>query len=228
MRVGVVTGYIKLPVKHVSSTQYHEYASRLSKACIGHTFYIGGGHVKDCWAYDLCTGLPPDMPVPSDRYDSPEINVMSHIIQHQRTTWAMEAVEAHPDVEVWCWLDYGILKQGAWRNNPVTEDSIKRFLTKVSLTPEPMDFIPFPGILPKGMIYPGENNWRFCGSCHIWPKKYLPLIDMMYKDALKEWISIHKTVPLDLPIWALVEYSSLPFKWYAAEYDASQLDNYPG
>jgi hypothetical protein len=227
MKVGVVTGFIPLPVKHLSEDQYRELGQRLSKACEGHTFFRGGGKLEDCWAYTLCTGLPPDMPVPADRYVSPEVNVMSHIVQHQRTTWAEQASKAHPYVEVWCWLDYGVLKQGAWRNNPVTEYSVKRFLARISHTPSPMKVIPFPGIAEKGTVYPGCNNWRFCGSTHIWPDPYISAIDLVYKRTLTEWISRHKTVPLDLPIWALVEQNSkLPFRWYPAEYDASQLDNY--
>jgi hypothetical protein len=229
MKVGVVTGFIPIPVKHVSEEEYHAYGKRLSSASEGHTFYIGGGRLEDCWAYNICHGMPPDMPIPADRYANAEANINSHIIQHNRTTWAMEARDMHPDVEVWAWLDYGILKQGAWRNNPVTEDSVKRFLTRLSFTQSPMDYIPFPGIAEKGMVYPGCNNWRFCGSTHIWPTNWIPDIDHVYKNTLKEWISQHKTVPLDLPIWALVEQNSkLPFRWYPAEYDASQLDNYLG
>ena len=37
-----------------------------------------------------------------------------------------------------------------------------------------------------------------------------------------------QTLPLDLPIWAMVETDSkLPFRHILAEYDASQLDNLP-
>src|ERR1700686_2988097 len=90
MKVGVVTGFIPIAVRHVTVKEYHDYGKRLAKASEGHTFYVGSGKLEDCWAYNLCKGLPPDMPVPSDRYEDAEANINSHIIQHQRTTWAVE------------------------------------------------------------------------------------------------------------------------------------------
>jgi len=228
MKVGVVTGFIPLPVKHLTEEKYHALWRRFADAAFPNVVHVGDGPFVTCWAHDLCWGLPPANPVPADRYDTPEINVMSHIVQHERTEWAIEASWMHPDVDVWVWADYGIMKQGAWRNNPLTEISVRRFLDRVASTPEPMDYISFPGIAEKQTVYPTGNVWRFCGSLHIWPKCYLPDIDRAYKHELKSWVERHKTVPLDLPIWALVEQNSkLPFRWYSAEYDASQLDHYP-
>lgn len=231
MKVGVVTGFVPLPVKHLSEAQYHELGERLFMA-IGVEYPVcrggGEGTLERCWSYGLCTGLQPANPPPADRYPTPEINVMSHIIQHQRTTWALQAANEYPDVDTWVWLDYGIMKQGKWKNNPVTVESIRRFLDRVASTPGPMDYIPFPGINEKGPILPTGHNFRFCGSTHIWPKHYLKDIDAVYKSTLQKWIVGYNTVPLDLPIWAVVEQNSkLPFRWYPAEYDASQLDNYP-
>lgn len=230
MEVGVVTGFIPLPVLHLSKGQYYALGNRLIAAVrqTDATFHMGSVALSQCWAWDLCIVKPPSNPPPADRYPSPEINVMSHIVQHQRTTWAMEAAKAHPEVDVWVWLDYGILKQGFWKNNPVTEDSVRRFI-KVLQSRETLDFIPFPGIAEKGLVLPTGNNWRFCGSTHIWPTQFLPRIDAFYKETLEKWISFYGHVPLDLPIWALVEQQSgLPFRWYPAEYDASQLDNLKG
>jgi hypothetical protein len=183
---------------------------------------------RDCWVakeFDLNT-LTPNNPTPQDRFADSWQHLRCNAIQHERTTWAMQAKAARPDVDVWLWLDIGILKQGAWRNNPVTQDSIKRFFDRVKATPL-LDDIPFPGITPRQSVYPTGNVWRFCGSTHIWPLKYLSQIDAAYKATLRQWIAACKTLPLDLPIWALVETNSkLPFRQYPAEYDASQLDNY--
>ena len=229
MKVGVVSGFIPLPVRHLTERQYRDYWMQLLRAIGGIPHYAGGGRLDDCWAYDLCTGLPPANPPPADRYATQEINVMSHIVQHQRTTWALEAAQLFPAVNVWVWLDYGIMKQGAWRHNQITPESVQKFIQRVVDTPPPMDYIPFPGVHPKTTVYPTGNMWRFCGSAHIWPRHFLENIDRAYKHELRTWVGRHQTVPLDLPIWALVEQNSrLPFRWYPAEYDASQLDNYPG
>ncbi len=186
---------------------------------------------KSCWVerhFDTSV-LRPDTPTPQDRFADSSQHLCCNAIQHERTTWAMKAMELHPDRDVMIWLDIGILKQGAWRNNPVAQSNIKQFFERVKNTPPPMYCIPFPGITPEiGPVYTGKNNWRFCGSTHIWPVTFLPRIDYTYKEELIGWVDNYKTLPLDLPIWALVEqYSGLPFQWYAAEYDASQLDNYP-
>lgn len=230
MQVGVVTAYVPLPVKHLTPMQYLDLGVRIQNVCKAKAQWLCFEHKLElCWAYDLCTGLPPNNPVPADRYDTPEINVMSNIVQHNRTTWAMQAMQEFPDIDVWVWFDFGLLKQGFWKNNPITEATVARFLDRVADT-KTMNCIPFPGIADKATVYPTGNNWRFCGSTHIWPKAYLPAIDAAYKGVLRDWVKAYKTVPLDLPIWALVEnlHNELPFRWYPAEYDATQLDNYPG
>lgn len=228
MKAKVVTAYVPLDVKHLTADQYHAYYAVIERA-------VGSDNVhcfrdfplERCYlAHEPDLPLVPANPVPADRYDSPAANVRSNVVQHNRTTWACLAADADPSVDVWIWLDYGIAKQGAWRNNPIQDHHIKRLFDECSALPQ-MDVIPFPGIEPRGPVWPLGNNWRFCGSTHIWPTRFLPDIDRVYKNELRKWIAQYKTVPLDLPIWALVEQNSkLPFQWYQAEYDASQLTNF--
>lgn len=228
-KVGVVSAFVPLDVKHLTAEQYHEYGRRLTRAVndAGIMMCKMYNTLEECWLYKESPPMVPANPVPGDRYAGPVENVFSNIVQHNRTEWAMSAMNRHPDIDVWVWLDYAVLKQGGWRNNQVTEESITRFLEKVK-TYEFYD-IPFPGISSKSPVLPIGNNWRFCGSTHIWPKKFLTEIDLTYKTILREWIRVCRTTPLDLPIWALVEQTScLPFRFYEAEYDASQVDNFPG
>jgi len=197
---------------------------------------VGVGNIHNFWEYpyedlwvpkefDLTT-LRPDTPTPQDRFADSWQHLRCNAWQHERTTFAMKAMKIHPDRDVMIWLDIGILKQGFWKNNPVTKESITWFFNRVKNTPG-MDIIPFPGILDKGPVYPGLNCWRFCGSTHIWPVRFLPQIDKTYKEQLRGWVERHHTLPLDLPIWALTEQlSGLPFKFYQAEYDDTQISNY--
>lgn len=232
--VTVVTAYTPLPVHHLTTGQYLELGDRLWEACQGQGVEFLSfldDPIREMWSYPLCQQLSPANPVPLDRYRSPEINVMSNIVQHNRTAWALRAVEKRPNTDVVVWFDFGVMKQGAWNGKQLTAKHVQDFLRKVQTTP-PEVFereIPFPGITEKQTVFPTGNVWRFCGSTHIWPVKWLDQIDRAYHRELAFWVGQNKTCPLDLPIWALVEQHNpdVPFKWYPAEYDHTQLSNYP-
>lgn len=231
-KVGVVTGFVPLKVKHLTRDQFSALGSRLKRACADVTFVEHISSLDDMWLLRENPPMVPANPVPGDRYAGPIENVLSNIVQHNRTEWALRAAMQYPDIDVWVWLDYGILKQGAWRNEPVTEDHVSSFLKDISETPKAIfaSAIPFPGITADiEPVQPSGNNWRFCGSCHIWPNVFLPAIGLAYQITVRKWIAEHKTTPLDLPIWALVEQrygGVLPFKWYQAEYGSTQLTGF--
>lgn len=224
-RVGVVSAYVPLNVKHLSPDTYRALGRRLKNACGGRDHFFEDFPLEDCW---LSWENPPMIPAgetPADRYDTPEDHVRSHIVQHSRTQWAVRAAAENPELETIVWLDYGILKQGDWTRKPVQVDHIRDLLDK--LEKYPLDHIPFPGIEEQKPVNPFGNNWRFCGSTHIWPVKFLPAIDRAYRFELRQFIRQYGKVPLDLAIWPAVEKNSgLPFRWYKAEYDATQLTNF--
>ena len=85
MNTGVVTAFIPLPVKHLTSGQYHDLAVDLVAGADdagAKVMTFMDDKLGDLWAYNLCTGRQPDTPVPPDRYPSAEVNIMSHIVQH--------------------------------------------------------------------------------------------------------------------------------------------------
>lgn len=230
----VTSSYVPLTVKHLTREQYEDLGRRLMKVSQYHAVcsFFDPFPFDQCWLHgELPHGNlweTPAAPTPSDRYATPAEYVKSNIVQHSRTQWAMQAWRLFPDAEVVVWLDYGILKQGKWNGNPVTEDHVATFLDKVSAVKN-WDHIPFPGIEEKKPIDIHGNNWRFCGSTHIWPTKYLTDIHKSYQFEVRKFIRQHQCVPLDLAIWPAVENNSgLPFRWYKGEYDASQLTNFPG
>ncbi len=230
-RVKVVTAYVPLNVLHMNKEQYFAFEEQMSLGVLegGGDYQRIHSSIEDCWSYDMCTGLLPATDTPTDRYASPADHVRSHIVQHTRTQWALQTVEdAHetckPDVVVW--LDLGLLKQGKHTGKTITHGDVAAFVDKVSKYP--FDDIPFPGITGREPWLPHGNNWRFCGSTHIWPVKWLAQIDLSYRYNLRHFIPEYGKVPLDLAIWPLVEFNSgLPFKWYQAEYDNTQLRNFP-
>lgn len=232
--VKVVTAYVPLPVHHLTREQYIGYGNRLADACKGRIRVFMDYPFEQCWVnhwgkhvgIDVC-GLKPATPTPGDRYSSPEVHTMSNIVQHQRTTWARMAALEDPYIDTWVWLDFGILKQGYWNDRPLIERHVTEFLDR--LEDIQLDHIPFPGIEDQKEIDPTGNCWRFCGSTHIWPSRFLKEIDIRYKAETMSFTITHGTMPLDLPIWSEVEWhSGLPFRQYRAEYDYTQLTNFPG
>lgn len=229
LKVRAFTAYVPLNVSHLSSDKYHAYGERLNAACGGDLLFFDDYPFEKCWLA-MAQDLPPANPnVPADRYPTPKDNVRSNIVQHQRTTWAMEAAALDPSVDVWVWLDLGVLKQGDWTGRPVTEKDIADFLDRIRNS-KMGDIVPFAAIWGKGPISDTDVNWRFVGSVHIWPVKWLPKIHDAYVKEASAFIARTQTVPNDLPIWAHVEanHPEIPFVGYSANHDNTQFVNFRG
>jgi hypothetical protein len=224
--VRVVTSYTNLDLEKRSSNEFLELGDALIGACGGRVtayknfpFYAG-------W---LAKENPPwkaANPRATDRFVDDNEHIRSNIVQHVPVQMAEAAAENRPDVDVWVWLSYTILKQGDFRNNRVRPHHIEALLNRLEDW-APTD-IPFPGITPAPVFNPTGDNWRFCGSTLILPKKWLPEIARAYRAQCWHFITTYGAVPLDLAIWPLVEAKSgLPFRFCQAEYDASQLTVLP-
>lgn len=230
-RVRVVTGYVPLKVQHMNPLEFHAHGDRLDLAVGNHckmTVFRDFPYEK-CW---LAKEDPPRIggnPRAEDRFASDEEHVRSNVVCNQFVEWAWQAYKKHPKTDVIVALTYTVMKQGAFTGKPVEAKHIGEFLERVK-TYEFND-IPFPGITLPGTSpwTPLGHNWRFCGSTHIWPTKWLREIRDEYKECARSYIEIYGRTPLDLAIWPLVEDApDLPFRWYQAEYDATQFTNFPG
>lgn len=227
-KVKVFTAFVPLTVTHLSAAKYHDLGKRLEAACDGDFVFFDDYAFDKCWLA-MASHLPPAAAVPADRYPTPLDNVRSNIVQHQRTTWGMEAMALDPSVDIWVWLDLGVLKQGDWTGRPVKEEHIRAFLNRLRNS-QMGDIVPFPAIWGKGPISDNDVNWRFVGSTHIWPAKWLPAIDAAYKEEASKFIARTQTVPNDLPIWAYTEenHPEIPFESYSANHDNTQFVNFRG
>lgn len=227
-KVKVISAFIPIPVRHLSPEGYRELGGRLMRACGETPVHVFEHPLEECWLAKRNPPMVPAAPVPPDRYASPADNVKSHIVQHNRTTWALQAAAEDSNIDVIVWFDFGLLKQGHWNGHPIEEMHVREFLAKVERYP--FDDMPFPGIEEKKPIDVHGNNWRFCGSTHIWPVKWLREIDRAYKRELIRFIEQHQCVPLDLAIWPAVEEAlagTVPFAWYKGDYDSTQLTGFP-
>lgn len=208
-------------------SKFEELAARMAK--VVPLRFFNNYPMGECWAIrEFWPRIHiPNNPTAPDRFKSREEHVLVNYIQHQRTTWALMAAVENQDVDIWVWLDTGVLKQGAWRNEQVEEKHIAGLFEAIYKNP-PKDTIPFPGIRERYPISDFDNHWRFCGSVHIWPKNQLFAIDAYYKDQLRRFVQRTQTMPGDLPIWGHLEASDvLPFKFYQGEYGYTQFTGYP-
>jgi hypothetical protein len=236
VKAKVVTAFVPLEGnRHFKPEQYHAYANTMQAAIGGTRFRAFRGFpLEECWLYGYLESrgwldLPPSIPPSPDRYPTPGHFVRSNIVQHNRTRWMCMALDEDPEVDVTIWLDYAILKQGAWTGKPVTPEIIYDFVKNVEdyFAAGATD-IPFPGIWPRGDIADHGDNWRFCGSTHIIPRRHLRYVDEFYRLECRRFIERTRSVPLDLPIWAYTEKNSaLPFTFYQANHDATQLTAFP-
>lgn len=235
IRARIISAFVPLEgMRHVDPAIYAKNAYDMVQDVPCHFFNMDE-ELRDMWLYKWLSmaewlTLPPATPAAPDRYPTPQHFVNSNIVQHNRTRWLLQAAAIYPDNDVFIWLDYGILKQGNFTGKRIEAKHIAPFVEKVEryYAAGHRD-IPFPGIAPMAVVKANDNCWRFCGSTHIIPRWHLEAIDKAYRSACCGFIAVTRTIPLDLPIWALVEqiHPEIPYHQYTAEYDYTQLTNFP-
>jgi len=221
-------------MRHIDPEVYHANAKEMVRE-VPYYLFNRVDQLDAMWLYQWLKtaewlSLPPATPAAPDRYPTPQHFVNSNIVQHNRTRWLLQAARMYPDDDIFIWLDYGLLKQGEFTGKRIEAKHIAPFVEAVEryYNAGHRD-IPFPGIADRAAVDVHGNCWRFCGSTHIVPRWHLEDIDRAYRRSCCQFISTTRTVPLDLPIWALVEmyYTELPYRQYKAEYDYTQLSNFP-
>lgn len=225
--VKVVSGYVDLDLAAHPAPEFHALGKRLGDACGARLQVVWPYVYDDCWLAKETAGLPPANVRAADRFMTGVEHVRSNTIQHSPMEWMRLVYDQDPVSDVFVWLGYTIMKQGAFTGKPITEAHVREFLEKVERwTP---DCIPLPGITGRAPVDVHGNNWRFCGSTLIVPRQFVVPLERAYKFEAREFVRKHQCIPIDLAIWPAVEANSgLPIRWYGAEYDATQLTNFPG
>jgi hypothetical protein len=228
MKAMAVTGFVAnpFPAKHLTPSQCADLGDRLKKA-LGpklHAFDCGW-NLENCWAYELLQENPGLMPScanpPGDRFHTAADMTRSNIVLLQRYWWMRKAAEWYPDVDVFAWIEYTVLKQSG-----VTEDVIRSFVD--TLERRPCDAVTLPGSWPKSPVNDFDAHWRFVGSCWVCPRT---LVDQVY-DAVKTVASLRARLTgrlsWDMNTMAYVELlECLPILWYEAGHNETQFTNYP-
>lgn len=227
-KVKLVTAYVDLGLTKRPSEEFHALGNRLINAAWPHVRAFTDFPYQRCWvASAVHYEVPAANARAEDRFATDTEHVRSNIIQHSPVQWLSLAAAEDPAPDVFVWLGYSILKQGDFTGKRLQEQHVVDFLAKVAKYP--FSDIPIPSIRPWEPVSVHGDNWQYVGSTVIAPRRFLPAMTGSYKYEAREFIRRHKCIPLDLAIWpSVVEKSGLPFRPYAAEYDATQLTNFPG
>jgi hypothetical protein len=212
MKAKLVTGYVPIPGHPRTAAEYGELGERLSGVPVQKkAFYM---HPKDLWLSKYIASMPY---VPrSSEHDNPAKNtLMYHCVNHQKTSWLVQAADEDPDADVLVWVDYGV-----FRLPGVTNQAIYEFMERVD-----DKAIYAPGCWDKPTaIESAYPCWRFCGSVLAVPRKLVDQLDFACRVVARKHISSTKNVEFEVNTWARVEQKSkLPFHWYKADHNGSMF-----
>lgn len=215
MKVQLVTGYVPVKDHPRGPKEYGELGERLGAVPVPKKAFYQ--QVETTWLSKYVRGLR-YIPRVSEG-DNPAKNTLAyHCVNHQKTTWLVQAADEYPDADVLCWVDYGI-----FRLPGVTADAIAAFVAKLD-----DDAIYAPGCWEKPTaiesVYP---CWRFCGSVLSVPRKMVDQLDYECRVAARQHIARTKNVEWEVNTWSRVEQKTrLPFRWYAADHNVSMFSNF--
>jgi hypothetical protein len=99
--------------KHFQVGQAEALGTRLKDTLAGRICAFDPWPLTQCWAWPLLKPdtLPSDANPPHDRYAHPHDAAISNVVLLQRYEWLKMAALAHPEVDVFAWVEYTIFKQ---------------------------------------------------------------------------------------------------------------------
>lgn len=229
-KVKVVTAYVDLNLTRRPSADFHALGNRLIDACWPNVRAFINFPFEKCWAVEAARECGADRAANSrapDRFETDDEHLRSNLVQHSPLQWMKMAAAEDPSPDVFVWLGYSILKQGDFTGKRLREEHVVEFLDKVAQFV--FDTLPYPAIRPDDPVTPFGDNWQVVGSTIVAPRQWLDALAWHYQLQMRLFFLKRRAVPLDLAIWpAVIRQSGLPFRPYRAEYDHTQLTNFPG
>jgi hypothetical protein len=220
MNARLVTAYVPIPGYPCRTPkEYGELGEKLSGVPVRKKAFYN--KPNELWLTKYIAGLPfkPNI----SRGDYPEKNtLLYHAVNHQKSTWLVQAADAHPDADWLVWVDYGIFSQPNISNQIICE-----MFDRVERTNDQAIYAP--GCWDKPLaIEASYPCWRFCGSVIAVPRKLVDAFDYGCRVAARKHISSTKNVCWEINTWAKLEATGkLPFHWYKADHNATQFTSFP-
>lgn len=215
MKVRLVTGYVPIPDHPRTAAEYGELGERLSGVPVyKKAFYM---KVEDTWLWKHVHSLD-YIPSVSEHDNAAKNTLAYHCVNHQKSSWLVQASDEDPEADVLLWVDYGI-----FRLPGVNNQSIYEFIQKLDDKK-----IYAPGCQGEPIaVESAYPCWRFCGSMIAVPKKLVDQFDYAVRVAARQHISKTLNVEWEVNTWARVEKRhKLPFDVYMADHNVSMFDNF--
>lgn len=211
MKAKMVTAYVPIPNHPRSVKEYGELGEKLGGVpCRKKCFY---NTLDDLWLAKYINKLP-FVPRASEG-DNPAKNTLAyHAVNHQKTSWLVQAANEDPDTDVFVWVDYGVFRLPGVNNQAIYE-----FMEQIN-----DQAIYAPGCWEKGTVEAAAPCWRFCGSVLAVPRRMVDRLDYACRVAARSHISSTKNVEWEVNTWARVEQkqgTGLTWKWYKADHNVS-------
>lgn len=214
MKTRLVTAYVPILNHPRTAEEYGTLGEKLGGVPVRKKGFYN--RIDELWMTKYINALPF---VPrASAGDNPAKNSLAyHAVNHQKTSWLVQAADEYPDDDILVWVDYGI-----FRLPGVTNQAIYEFMEKLD-----DKAIYAPGCWDKPTVVEAAYPcWRFCGSVLAVPRKLVDQLDFECRVAARKHISSTKNVEWEVNTWARVENKTkLPFHWYKADHDVSLFTN---
>lgn len=213
IRTKLVTAYVPIPNHPRSPKEYGELGEQLSGVPVPKRCYYD--QLPNLWMSKYVNKLP--FTPRASEHDNPQKNTLAyHAVQHQKSSWLVQAADEDPEADVLVWVDYGI-----FRLPGVTNQAIYEFMEKLD-----DDAIYAPGCWQPKVVEASYPCWRFCGSVLAVPRKLVDQFDYACRVAARQHVSATKNVEWEVNTWARVEgKAKFPIHWYKADHDVSLFNN---
>lgn len=214
MKTRLVTAYVPIPNHPRTAKEYGDLGEKLGGVPVRKKCFYN--QLDDLWMTKYVKGLP-FVPRSSEGDNAQKNSLPYHAVNHQKTSWLVQAADEYPDDDILVWVDYGIFHLPG-----VTNQAIYEFMEKLDDRA-----IYAPGCWDKpAAVEASYPCWRFAGSVLAVPRKYVDQLDYECRVAARKHVSSTKNVEWEVNTWSRVESKTkLPFHWYKADHDVSLFNN---
>ena len=211
MKVKLVTAYIPIANHPRGPEEYGALGEKLSGVPVPKkAFYM---RVEDTWMSKALRHMAKRGLLPrSSVSDNPAKNTLAyHCVNHQKSSFLVQAADEDPEADVLVWVDYGIFRLPGI-NNQVIYEFAERLDDKA---------IYVPGCWDKPEVVESVDPcWRFCGSVIAVPRKLVDWFDFQCRTQARRHIEKTRNVEWEVNTWARVENGHpQQFHWYKADHN---------